>query len=51
MYSSVNLGPPSGVMGHDDLQKTMTQYYSNLQQEHKEESSFNEGTLYEILCM
>ena len=44
IYTSVNLGQPSGMMGHDDLHKTTGQY-SELQQEPQQESSFNEGTI------
>ena len=44
MIYTVNLGQPSGMMGHDDLHKTTGQN-SELQQEPQEESSFNEGTI------
>ena len=46
MYSSVELGPSSGLVGHDDLHKTQ---YSTLQQEAQEESSFIEGK--ECMCI
>ena len=46
MYSSIELSPPSGLVGHDDLHKTQ---YSTLQQEAQEESSFNEGK--ECMCI
>ena len=46
MYSSVELSPPSGLVGHDDLHKTQ---YSTLQQKAQEESSFNEGK--ECMCI
>ena len=46
MYSSVELGPSSGLVGYDDLHKTQ---YSTLQQEAQEESSFNEGK--EFMCI
>ena len=45
IYSSVNLGPPSSMIEHDDLHTTMIQY-STVQPEAQEESSFNEGNQY-----